>query len=306
MVAAALLLCGEAQAQSSGGGLSSFFGNIFSGSAKQPHAAAAAQPRPAAPARPHALERRGRRLRPSPDDRERDPRGGGEFRQLRRRDVARRRAPQHLAGKLPALHRGACARSAHHGPDGFAAGIHQVDLGLSRHPGERQPPRQGPRDPRQIQAAVRRRPKKPMASTAMRSRRSGASNSNYSTQMGDRSVLQSTATLACIGRRQKYFRDEFLSALEILQPRRSAPRTDARLLGRRVRADAVHADRVQALRGRCRRRRPPRRGRRSRRPDRLHRQQPQEGRLADRPDLGLRGRGARRASITCWRTAPRR
>jgi len=40
--------------------------------------------------------------------------------------------------------------------------------------------------------------------------------SNYSTQMGERSVLQSTATLACIGRRQKYFKDEFLSALEIL------------------------------------------------------------------------------------------
>ena len=34
--------------------------------------------------------------------------------------------------------------------------------------------------------------------------------------MGDRSVLNSTATLACIGRRQKYFKDEFLSALEIL------------------------------------------------------------------------------------------
>ncbi|MCJ9736234.1 lytic transglycosylase domain-containing protein, partial [Bradyrhizobium sp. PRIMUS42] len=40
--------------------------------------------------------------------------------------------------------------------------------------------------------------------------------SNYSTQMGDRSVLQSTATLACIGRRQAYFKDEFLSALEIV------------------------------------------------------------------------------------------
>jgi lytic murein transglycosylase len=40
--------------------------------------------------------------------------------------------------------------------------------------------------------------------------------SNYSTQMGDRSVVQSTATLACIGRRQDYFKDEFLSALEIL------------------------------------------------------------------------------------------
>src|SRR6185437_12132876 len=40
--------------------------------------------------------------------------------------------------------------------------------------------------------------------------------SNYSTQMGDRSVLQSTATLACVGRRQQYFSDPFLSALEIL------------------------------------------------------------------------------------------
>ena len=106
--------------------------------------------------------------------------------------------------------------------------------------------------------------------------------SNYSTQMGDRSVLNSTATLACIGRRQAYFKDEFLTALEILHPRRSAARAVARLLGRRVRADAVHADRVQALRRRRRRRRPPRRRRQSVRPDRLHRQQPQEGRLADR------------------------
>jgi peptidoglycan lytic transglycosylase B len=40
--------------------------------------------------------------------------------------------------------------------------------------------------------------------------------SNYSTQIGDRSVIRSTATLACVGRRQDYFRDEFLSALEIL------------------------------------------------------------------------------------------
>ena len=40
--------------------------------------------------------------------------------------------------------------------------------------------------------------------------------SNYSTQMGDRNVVQSTATLACVGRRQGYFKDEFLTALEIL------------------------------------------------------------------------------------------
>jgi len=40
--------------------------------------------------------------------------------------------------------------------------------------------------------------------------------SNYGTAIGDRSVIRSTATLACIGRRQDYFREEFLSALEIL------------------------------------------------------------------------------------------
>jgi membrane-bound lytic murein transglycosylase B len=40
--------------------------------------------------------------------------------------------------------------------------------------------------------------------------------SNFSTQGGERPVVRSTATLACIGRRQNYFRDEFLSVLEIL------------------------------------------------------------------------------------------
>jgi lytic murein transglycosylase len=40
---------------------------------------------------------------------------------------------------------------------------------------------------------------------------------NYGTIAGDRPVLRSTATLACIGRRQPYFRDEFLATMEILQ-----------------------------------------------------------------------------------------
>ena len=40
--------------------------------------------------------------------------------------------------------------------------------------------------------------------------------SNFGSAIGERSVLQSTATLACIGRRQDYFREEFLSTLEIL------------------------------------------------------------------------------------------
>src|SRR5215831_17084050 len=40
--------------------------------------------------------------------------------------------------------------------------------------------------------------------------------SNYGTKGGDRSVLRSTATLACVGRRRDFFREEFLWALEIL------------------------------------------------------------------------------------------
>lgn len=39
---------------------------------------------------------------------------------------------------------------------------------------------------------------------------------NYGVLAGERPVIRSTATLACIGRRQNYFREEFLSALEIL------------------------------------------------------------------------------------------
>jgi peptidoglycan lytic transglycosylase B len=38
----------------------------------------------------------------------------------------------------------------------------------------------------------------------------------FGTMAGERPVIRSTATLACVGRRQAYFRDEFLSTLEIL------------------------------------------------------------------------------------------
>jgi membrane-bound lytic murein transglycosylase B len=40
--------------------------------------------------------------------------------------------------------------------------------------------------------------------------------SNFGTSGGERPVVRSTATLACVGRRQAYFKDEFLAALEIL------------------------------------------------------------------------------------------
>ena len=39
----------------------------------------------------------------------------------------------------------------------------------------------------------------------------------YGAVAGERPVIRSTATLACVGRRQAYFKDEFLAALEILQ-----------------------------------------------------------------------------------------
>jgi membrane-bound lytic murein transglycosylase B len=41
--------------------------------------------------------------------------------------------------------------------------------------------------------------------------------SDYGTKIGNRPVLQATATLACVGRRPDFFRGEFLAALEILQ-----------------------------------------------------------------------------------------
>ena len=41
--------------------------------------------------------------------------------------------------------------------------------------------------------------------------------SNYGTKGGDRLVVRSTATLACVGRRRDYFREQFLATLEILQ-----------------------------------------------------------------------------------------
>ena len=47
--------------------------------------------------------------------------------------------------------------------------------------------------------------------------------SDYGTQGGDRPVLRSTATLACVGRRQNYFRGEFIATLEILQHRDVRP-----------------------------------------------------------------------------------
>jgi lytic murein transglycosylase len=41
--------------------------------------------------------------------------------------------------------------------------------------------------------------------------------SKYSTMGGERPVVRSTATLSCVGRRQNYFRNEFVAAMELLE-----------------------------------------------------------------------------------------
>jgi membrane-bound lytic murein transglycosylase B len=47
--------------------------------------------------------------------------------------------------------------------------------------------------------------------------------SKFGAAVGERPVVRSTATLACVGRRQAYFRDEFLATLEILDRGDVAP-----------------------------------------------------------------------------------
>ena len=150
------------RAQSSSGGLPDLFGNIFSG--PKPANGATASPR--RPTARRSLERRGRRLRPSLDDGGRDPPGGGEFQNCVASmwpDAARRNITRENFRRFTA---DAAARSAHHGSDGFAARIHQGDLGLSRHPRERQPasPRAARSSPNTSRSSTRR--KRPMASTA--------------------------------------------------------------------------------------------------------------------------------------------
>ena len=125
--------------------------------------------------------------------------------------------------------------------------------------------------------------------------------SNYGTMVGDRSVIRSTATLACIGRRQDYFREEFLSALEILA--RGDVRADhlkgswAGAFGptqfmptsfKRFAVDYDGDGRRDVVEFRAR-------------PHRLDREQPEEGRLGGGPDLGLRGRAAEGLQLSARR-----
>src|SRR5215470_5463028 len=58
------------------------------------------------------------------------PRSGGELQHLPGRSLARCRTPRRVPRNLRYPHARPCARSAHHGPDGCSAGVHQSRLGL--------------------------------------------------------------------------------------------------------------------------------------------------------------------------------
>ena len=265
-----------------------------------PVSTAGEQPGSNAGRRSGRVERTSGRLGRSAHDCRRHPRRGCRFRQLPCRPVARCRAPRRRPRKLPALHRGAHARPAHHGSARRPAGIHQVAVGLSRPAGERGAHRPRPRavdaiclDLRCGRARLRRRP------------------SHHRGDLGRRIELRhlgrrplGAALDRDVGLRRPpprlFPRGIFVRARHPAA-RRHRARPSGRLLGRRLRPDAIHADDVQALRRRFRRRRPPRRHRLGAGRDRVHRQQSQNRRLGQRPDLGLRSHLAAE-----FRLSPRR
>src|SRR5437870_917450 len=83
------------------------------------------------------LERRIRRLQSPADDGAGDPRRGCQFPQLPRRTLAAGGASRRFARAVRGQRCGPHSRSADHGSARCPARIHQIVLGLSRHPGER-------------------------------------------------------------------------------------------------------------------------------------------------------------------------
>ena len=79
--------------------------------------------------------------------------------------------------------------------------------------------------------------------------------SNFGQEMGKRPLVQSLTTLACYRRARRLFPLRTDGDAEDHRPRRRAGREAQRLVGGRVRADAVHALDLPAPRGRLRGRR---------------------------------------------------
>jgi lytic murein transglycosylase len=224
IIAAALLLCGEARGQSSGGGgLQNFFDNIFTGSiskgnqtapsAQRPGASAQATPDAGSAPPPWSGEdgASGHPLMTASAIREAaanfDQCVASMWPDAARRNISQQSFQRFTAGLEPDLRIMDLMDSQ---PEFTKAIWDYLDILVN--------------DNRLAKGREILAKYKPQFDAAEKTygvdRYAIASiwgiESNYSTMMGDRNVLQSTATLACIGRRQKYFKDEFLSALEIL------------------------------------------------------------------------------------------
>jgi membrane-bound lytic murein transglycosylase B len=184
VIAAALLVCGRADAQSSNGnGVSNFFSNIFSG------------PKSGASAPPQAATGGGGSQPWSGED-------GASGNPLMTASAIREAAANFnncVAAMWPdAARRNISQESFQRFTAGLSPDLRLMDLMDSQPEFTKSATEKAYGVDRYVIAAI------------------WGIESNYSTQMGDRSVLQSTATLACVGRRQAYFKDEFLTALEIL------------------------------------------------------------------------------------------
>ena len=225
IIAAALLLCGEARAQSSGGGFRDFFDNIFTGSISKGNQTTPSGQRPAVSAQAQTTPDTGSAPPPWTGE------DGASGHPLMTASAIREAAAnfdQCVASMWPdAARRNISQQSFQRFTAGLEPDLRIMDLMDS------QPEfTKAIWDYLDILVNDNRLAKgreilakyKPQFDAAEKTygvdRYAIASiwgiESNYSTMMGNRNVLQSTATLACIGRRQKYFKDEFLSALEIL------------------------------------------------------------------------------------------
>src|SRR3982074_2083204 len=228
IIAAALLLCGEARAQSSGGGgLQNFFDNIFTGSISKGNQTAPSGQRPGASAQAQAMPDTGSGSAPPPWSGEDGASGHPLMTAAAIREAAAN-FDQCVASMWPdAARRNISQASFQRFTTGLEPDLRIMDLMDSQ-----------PEFTKAIWdyldilvndvrlAKGREILAKYKAEFDAAEKTYGVDRyaiasiwgieSNYSTQMGDRSVPNSTATLACIGPRQAYFKDEFLSALEIL------------------------------------------------------------------------------------------
>ncbi len=205
-----------------------------------------------------------------------------------------RSRPASTAPSPPARSTGCPAGREGAALSGGAAGVQDADLGLSRLPGRRAARRRRPRHDAPIRpraaaggAALRRRPPRHRRGLGRRERlRAGARATTSCRTRSPRSSARRAAHGFLARRADR--------GAEAGRARRPAAGRALRLLGRRLRADAVHPLDLSAPGGRFRRRRPARPGQFGRRRARLDRQLPEALRLAGRRALDDRGQGAGR------------